>query len=232
MFPTLPSCLEFPHHPCYHRAVVKINEIYASIQGESTYAGLPCVFVRTTGCNLRCRWCDTAHAFYEGSEWTVPQAIDKVRSFRIPLVELTGGEPLIQPEIFPLATALLDSGYRVLIETGGSLPVEGIDPRAVIIMDIKCPGSGMAHAMRWENLDRLKPTDEVKFVIADDEDYRYAADVVRRHALDSKCAILFSPVFGEIEPRRLAEWILADGLSVRLHLQQHKFIWEPTARGV
>src|SRR3990172_8410829 len=152
------SRLEFPYSTCYDRAVMKINEIYASIQGESTFTGLPCVFVRTTGCNLRCRWCDTTHAFYEGTEQTAPEVIEKVRSFGIPLVEITGGEPLIQPEVFSLTTTLLDAGYRVLIETGGSLPIEGIDPRAVVIMDIKCPGSGMDRSMRWENLDRLRPS--------------------------------------------------------------------------
>jgi 7-carboxy-7-deazaguanine synthase len=211
---------------------VKINEIYASIQGESTYAGLPCVFIRTTGCNLRCWWCDTSYAFYEGTEWALPDLLAKVRSFGVPLVELTGGEPLIQPEIIPLTASLLDSGFRVLIETGGSLPIDGLDPRAVVIMDIKCPGSGMDHTMCWANLEHLKSVDEVKFVIRDRADYLYAADIVRRHALDRRCALLFSPVFGELEPRRMAEWILADGLPVRLQLQQHKIIWEPTARGV
>lgn len=209
-----------------------VNEIYQSIQGESTYAGRPCVFVRTTGCNLRCRWCDTEHAFEAGTEKPLDAILDEVRGFECPLIEVTGGEPLLQPESFSLIRALLDEGYLVLVETSGAIAIDQVDPRAVIILDIKCPGSGMSATMRWENLSRLKEKDEVKFVIADETDYHWAKAVLREYPSLREKIIHFSPVFGEMEPRQLAEWILKDRLPVRLQIQLHKQIWDPTMKGV
>lgn len=211
---------------------MKINEIYKSIQGESTYAGRPCVFIRTTGCNLRCEWCDTPHAFEEGREMTVDTILAQVGSYSCRLVELTGGEPLLQKEAPVLVTKLLDGGYTVLIETSGSLDIRPMDPRSVIVMDIKCPGSGMAGAMRWDNIPSLKPSDQVKFVIKDRTDYDWAIEVLERYPLLNQRVVLFSPVFGTMDPRLLAEWILEDGLPVHLQLQLHKYIWHPEARGV
>ncbi len=211
---------------------MKINEIYSSIQGESTYAGRSCIFIRTTGCNLRCRWCDTPYAFHEGREMDLDAIMAEVEKYSCRLVELTGGEPLLQKEAPELVSRLLDRGYAVLIETGGSLDIRGLDPRAVIVMDVKCPGSGMTEAMKWENLNWLKPTDEVKFVIKDRADYEWAVGILDRYEILRRRTILFSPVFSEMDPRRLAEWILEDGLGVRLQLQLHKYIWDPLARGV
>lgn len=211
---------------------MKINEIYKSIQGESTYAGLPCVFVRTTGCNLRCVYCDTAYAFYEGEEMTLPQILKKVDLFRIPLVELTGGEPLLQKETPDLVKQLLDKKYTVLVETGGSLDISKLDPRAIRVMDLKCPSSGEMESMNWDNLQYLKPQDEVKFVIGDERDFYWSANVVKEHRLQKKCPVLFSCVFEKLEPQKLAEWILKENLQVRLQLQLHKFVWEPATRGV
>jgi len=211
---------------------MKINEIFKSIQGESTYAGQPCVFIRTTGCNLRCQWCDTAHAFYEGTEMDLDAILQQVQDYRCDLIELTGGEPLLQKETPALIQRLLDQGYRVLIETGGSLDIGVLDPRTVVIMDLKCPGSGMTDEMRWENLDLLKPADEIKFVIGDRTDYLWAKGVVERHALTDRHPVLFAPVFGTMEPRQLAAWILEDGLKMQLQLQLHKYIWDPEKRGV
>ena len=209
-----------------------VNEIYQSIQGESTYAGRPCVFVRTTGCNLRCRWCDTEHAFEAGDEKPLDAILDEVRGFECPLVEVTGGEPLLQIESFSLIRALLDEGYLVLVETSGAIAIDQVDPRAVIILDVKCPGSGMSATMRWENLNRLKEKDEVKFVIADETDYHWAKTVLQEYPSLREKIIHFSPVFGEMEPRQLAEWILRDRLPVRLQMQIHKQIWDPTMKGV
>jgi 7-carboxy-7-deazaguanine synthase len=211
---------------------MRINEIFKSIQGESTHAGRPCVFVRTTGCNLRCVWCDTAYAFHEGVEMTVEEIQRKVEEHRCRLVEITGGEPLLQPEVYPLMTRLLDAGHELLVETGGSLPIERVDPRASIIMDIKCPGSGMAHAIRWENIERLRPKDEIKFVIADRDDYLFAKEACEARGLARRCPVLFSPVFESLPARSLAEWILQDALPVRFQIQIHKYIWDPAMRGV
>lgn len=211
---------------------MKINEIFKSIQGESTYAGLPCVFVRTTFCNLRCGWCDTTYAFYEGVDRSVESVLEEVRRHGCRLVEVTGGEPLLQEEVYVLITALLDEGYTVLIETSGSIPIDRVDPRAVVIMDIKCPGSNMSHAVHWENLDRLKKGDEIKFVIADRADYDWAKEVLSKYPRLLDHPILFSPVFNQIDPRQLAEWILEEKLPVRFQLQLHKYIWDPEMRGV
>jgi len=211
---------------------MKINEIYRSIQGESTHMGRPCIFIRTTGCDLRCSWCDTAYAFYEGQEMTIDQIIQEVEKLGGSLVEITGGEPSLQEEFFPLTTKLLDQGYEVLIETSGAHPIESIDQRAKIILDMKCPGSGMTENIRWENLSHLKKTDEVKFVIFDREDFYWASSVVSQQALSAKCTILFSPVFEKLNPQDLAEWILKEDLPVRFQLQLHKYIWHPEKRGV
>ncbi len=211
---------------------MKIHEIYQSIQGESSYAGQACVFIRTTGCNLRCRWCDTTHAFYEGEELSLETILQKVRAFGCPCVELTGGEPLLQAESLPLISALVEEGYRVLIETGGSLPIKRIDPRAVIILDIKCPGSGMTDTILWENLQDLKDTDEVKFVIANQADFDWAKRKLNEHPSLHNKIVHFSPVFGEMDPKQLAASILKERLPVRLQMQIHKYIWDASATGV
>jgi 7-carboxy-7-deazaguanine synthase len=214
-----------------------VHEIYRSIQGESTFAGLPCSFVRLTACHLRCRWCDTPHAFYEGHPMHRAQVVQEVCRLGCKLVEITGGEPLLQPEVLPLMSELADQGHTVLLETSGSLDVSLVDRRVHIIMDIKCPGSGEAAANRWENLNVLKPWyDEVKFVVLNRTDFDWSVEIVRRHALHERFPVLVSPVFGNqgprLEPRVLAEWILETGMPLRLQLQLHKYIWSPTARGV
>jgi 7-carboxy-7-deazaguanine synthase len=228
-----------------------ITEIFRSIQGESTYAGLPCVFVRLTGCNLRCRWCDTAYAFYGGTRMAVEEVLAKVdelaaaakpaeRGTAIRLVEITGGEPLLQPDVYPFAERLLAAGYTVLVETSGERFV-GRLPRAVVkIVDVKCPDSGQAGSFDPANLDALDGKDEIKFVIASRRDYEFAREFTRARGLPERVRqVLFSPVMPDpegtwagLEPRELAEWILADGLDVRLGLQLHKFIWDPRTRGV
>jgi len=204
-----------------------INEIFHSIQGESTHAGLPCVFVRLTGCNLRCAWCDTAYAFHEGVVMTLDQILANVQSYNCPLVEITGGEPLLQPSVLPLMTRLCDAGQTVLLETSGSLDIAPVDPRVIRIMDWKCPSSGESDKNRQANLRHLTAKDEVKFVIADRADYDWA----KRH-LPPCGHVLFSPVWEKLPLRTLAEWILADRLPVRLQTQWHKHIWGPDARGV
>ena len=212
--------------------MLKLNEIFYSIQGEGTRAGLPCVFVRLTYCNLRCTYCDTEYSFYEGTDWEISQVIDKVRDYNCNLVEITGGEPLIQAEVHPLMTQLCDLGYTVMIETGGSLDISPIDPRVTIIMDLKTPSSKMAKKNRYENIPLLKSTDEVKFVIGSREDYEWSKEQLEIYNLPNRCNVLFSPVFGKIEPIEIAQWILHDNLSVRFQLQLHKFIWEPDTKGV
>ena len=211
---------------------LRVNEIFYSIQGESTYAGRPCVFVRLTGCNLRCRWCDTVYAFHEGEPRSVEQALEQVRSYKCPLVEITGGEPLMQEEVYPLISRLLLEGYEVLIETGGSLSVDRLDPRVVRILDLKAPGSEMDPHNNLENLRYLDRKDQIKFVVADRRDYEWAKQVMAEHTLAEKVQVLFSPVFGELHPGELAEWLLADRLDARLQIQLHKYLWEPSRRGV
>jgi len=219
---------------------MQVTEIFRSIQGESTYAGLPCIFVRLTGCNLRCVWCDTAYAFYGGAKMTVEQVIAEVRKLSerdgqrvVELVELTGGEPLLQKESYSLIDRLLEDRYRVLVETSGERFVGDLPPAAVRIVDVKCPGSGEGGTFYLENLGVLSSRDQLKFVLADRRDYEWARDFLREYGLQQKVeAIIFSPVFGSLEPRPLAEWILEDGLPVRLGLQLHKFIWDPQAQGV
>ncbi len=213
--------------------MLTVNEIFHSIQGESSYAGLPCVFVRLTACDLRCAWCDTAYAFTEGRKREVDDVLAEVASYGCRLVEVTGGEPLLQDDVYPLMQGLLDAGHEVLLETGGHVSLERVPPRVVRIMDVKCPGSGEAGRTDWDNLARLGPRDEVKFVIADRRDYEYASDVVARHGLAPRVAnVLFSPVHGRMSPAELAAWVLADRLPVRLQLQVHKVIWGPDTRGV
>jgi len=211
---------------------MRITEIFFSIQGESTYAGRPCVFVRLTGCPLRCAWCDTTYAFDGGTERSLESVLNEVEQYGCRLVEITGGEPLTQSEASPLITALADRGHTVLLETSGALDLTPVDPRTVVIMDLKCPGSGMVDRNRWANLSLLKPMDEIKFVVKDRTDYDWAITIVREHGLTARHTVLFSPVFGEMDPQALAEWILADRLPVRFQLQLHKHVWDPVTRGV
>ena len=213
--------------------MLTVNEIFHSIQGESTFAGEPCVFVRLTACDLRCSWCDTPYAFYEGQKMSIDEVMARVEGFDCSLVEVTGGEPLLQADVYPLMRRLLDSGKTVLIETGGHRSIEHVPEGVVRIMDVKCPGSGESEKMNWDNLSRLTEADQVKFVIKDRSDYEFARDIVEREALGSRVgAVLFSPVHGVLDPRSLAEWILHDRLAVRLQLQAHKYIWSPETRGV
>ncbi|CAE6708017.1 MAG: 7-carboxy-7-deazaguanine synthase QueE [Nitrospira sp.] len=212
--------------------MLNVTEIFHSIQGESTHAGRPCVFIRLTGCPLRCTWCDTAYAFYGGRDLTEDDVIARVRAFGCPLVEVTGGEPLSQPDAFPLLTRLCDEGFEVLLETSGALDTAGVDRRVHVVLDVKCPGSGMAERMHWPNLQRLASHDEVKFVIKDRGDYEWAREVIRSRDLAARCTVLVSPVFGETDARQLAEWVLADRLPVRFQLQLHKHVWAPDMRGV
>jgi 7-carboxy-7-deazaguanine synthase len=213
--------------------MLTVFEIYPSIQGESTHAGRPCVFVRLAACDLRCAWCDTPYAFTGGQKMDVDDVLARVAAAGVPLVELTGGEPLLQKEAVPLMARLLAAGHEVLLETGGHLSVADVPAPVVRIVDVKCPGSGEAAKMHWPNLDLLQRHDEVKFVIRDRADYEYARDVVATHGLtDRVAAVLFSPVHGVQDPQALAAWILEDRLAVRLQLQLHKFIWSPETRGV
>ncbi|MGH7550591.1 MAG: radical SAM protein [Gemmatimonadota bacterium] len=211
---------------------LKVNEIFHSIQGESSHAGRPCVFVRLTYCNLRCSFCDTEYAFFEGRERPLEEILAEVASYDCRLVEVTGGEPLIQKETTLLLERLLENGHEVLLETSGAWPVESVPDGVEIIMDLKTPGSGMVSKNRWENLRHLDGEDEIKFVICDRADYEWARGVVGEHDLTARHTVLFSPSFGQLAADDLAEWILADRLPVRLQLQMHKFIWSPTARGV
>ncbi len=210
-----------------------INEIYFSVQGESTWAGRPCVFVRLTFCDLRCTYCDTEYAFYEGKRQTLGEIVDGVVGYECPLVEITGGEPLLQKNVLPLMTLLADAGRTILLETSGAHDISAVDPRVHRIMDLKTPGSGEVERNLFSNVEHLTERDEVKFVIGSREDYEWSSAQVREHRLAKRCrAVLFSPIFGRIDPREIVEWILADNLPVRFQLQMHKFIWAPTQRGV
>lgn len=210
-----------------------IHEIYLSVQGESTFAGLPCVFVRTSVCDSRCKWCDTPHAFTQGSRMSRAAVLAKALNFGCPLVEITGGEPLLQPDIPPLMTELCDAGKTVLLETSGAHDVGAVDRRVHVIMDLKCPDSGESHRNRWANLEVLKPTDQIKFVIASRGDWDWAASTIRAHKLDERFTCLVSCVFSSVKPVELVGWLLESGLHrVRMQLQMHKYIWDPLARGV
>ncbi len=213
--------------------MVTINEIFYSVQGESTYAGRPCVFVRLTACDLRCSWCDTPYAFYEGHKRQLDDVLAEVERFDCPLVEVTGGEPLLQEDVYPLMQGLLERGKTVLLETGGHRSTARIPEPVVTVLDIKCPGSGEAEHTDWNNLERLRPHDELKFVIKDRGDYEYASGVIARHQLERRAAAIhMSPVHGVLDPKTLSEWVLADRLPVRVQLQLHKYIWDPQTRGV
>jgi 7-carboxy-7-deazaguanine synthase len=210
-----------------------VHEIYASIQGESTFAGLPCTFVRTTGCNLRCVWCDTPQAFQGGTRMSRRAVLEAALAKGTPLVELTGGEPLIQPAVFPLLGELCDAGKTVLVETSGEADVSRVDPRVHKIMDLKAPGSGESQRNRWSNLEHVRATDEIKFVLADRADYEWMRDVIRERTLLSRTPnLLASTVFGKLAPRDLVAWVLEDALPVRVQLQLHKYVWSPDATGV
>jgi 7-carboxy-7-deazaguanine synthase len=213
--------------------LVTINEIFYSVQGESTYAGRPCVFVRLTACNLRCRWCDTPYAFTGGRRMSIDEILADVGRHGCRLVEITGGEPLLQPEVHALMQRLLDDGYDVLLETGGHMPLDDVPEDVIAIVDVKCPASGEAGAMHWPNLDELSPQDEVKFVIEDRADFDYAVEVVARYRLgDRVAAVLLSPVHGVLPPADLVRWMLEARVPARLQLQAHKYIWSPETRGV
>ena len=212
--------------------MLEVTEIYKSIQGESTYMGRPCVFVRLTGCNLRCVWCDTTHAFYDGKNLSIEQIIDQVKSYSTNLVEITGGEPLLQKEVFPLMESLLKNKFQVMLETSGSLPIKSVPAEVIKILDLKCPGSGEENKNLWENLNYLGSTDEIKFVIADRVDYEWSKKVLQDYELDKKNPVLFSPVFGKLKLKDLTEWILEDNLPVLLHTQLHKHIWDQKTIGV
>jgi len=224
---------------------LKVNEIYLSVQGESSHAGLPCIFVRLTACDLRCNYCDTPYAFFEGKSMDLDDIIGKVEQLNCKLVEVTGGEPLLQKNVLPLMTALCDRGFTVLLETSGAHDIAPVDPRVVKIMDLKTPGSGECAKNRWDNIAHLLPGDEVKFVIGSREDYEWARDEVEKHGLQRKVkTILFSPVFRHagmkgqtaghpgLDPKLLVDWMLADKVPARFQLQLHKFIWPPDQRGV
>lgn len=211
---------------------MKVNEIFKSIQGESTYAGLPCTFVRLTGCNLRCSYCDTTYAYEEGEELTTEEVLARIQTLDCSLIEVTGGEPLLQKDVYALITKLLERGCQVLLETNGSLDISHVDPRAIRIMDIKCPDSGMSGRMDWKNLERLKENDEVKFVLSSRDDYQWAKAIVSQYDLGKKVVVLLSPAFERLEARTLAKWILHDVLPVHLQLQLQKYIWPPGTRGV
>ena len=213
--------------------MLTVNEIFYSIQGESTRAGRPCVFVRLTSCDLRCTWCDTPYAFHEGRKLSVDEVVAAVDEHECPLVEITGGEPLLQEDVYALMDRLMARGRTVMIETGGHHPIHRVPAEVVKIVDIKCPGSGESDRNDWTNLDRLAPHDEVKFVLNDRADYEFARDIIRRTGLASRCgAVLLSPVHGVLDAQTLSEWILADHLPVRFQLQLHKYIWSATTRGV
>ncbi len=217
---------------CRMKPMLRINEIFHSIQGESTRAGEPCVFVRLTGCNLRCVWCDTEYAFHQGCDMSVDDVLERVLSYGCRLVEITGGEPLLQADVIPLMEQLVQRDHVVLLETGGSLPIDGV-PRGVRrIIDVKCPGSGEADRNRWEHLGHLREGDELKFVLADRKDYDWAVRQIEQRKLAGRCPLLFSPVHGKLDAGQMADWVLEDRLPVRVQLQLHKFLWPGVQRGV
>ena len=213
--------------------MLTVNEIFYSIQGESSFTGRPCVFVRLTACDLRCRWCDTPYAFTEGAPASLDEVVARVESYGCPLVEITGGEPLLQTDVYPLMRRLIDAGKTVLLETGGHMDISRVPDAVVKVVDVKCPGSGEVERNDWANLDRLANHDEVKFVIQDRTDYEFARDVVHRYRLERRCAgALFSPVHGVLDPAELSAWVLRDRVPARVQVQLHKYLWGADARGV
>lgn len=217
---------------CYNGTMLKVTEIFASVQGETSHSGYPFAFVRLTGCNLRCRYCDTTYAYDAGEEFPLDEVVSRVIAFGLTRACVTGGEPLLQEEASTLVAMLLDRGQEVLVETNGTLSLSGLDPRAVKIMDVKCPSSGEARKMLWDNFRHLTERDEVKFVISSEEDYRYAKEVTARYRRERKWDVLLSPAFGLLAPERLAGWMIGDGLDARFQLQLHKIVWGPDRRGV
>ena len=212
--------------------MLKVNEIYLSVQGESSYTGLPCVFIRLTGCNLRCIWCDTAYAFYEGKSMSIDEIVGKVKNFGVKLIEITGGEPLMQENIYPLMNGLIEKGFQVLLETGGSLSLEKVPRDIIKIMDIKCPGSGEHKNNNLDNLKFLETKDEVKFVILNRHDYEWSRDLIHKYKIHEIAHILISPVYDKLELKEIVKWILEDKLPVRLQTQLHKAIWDENTIGV
>ena len=212
--------------------MIKINEIYLSVQGESTHTGLPCIFIRLTGCNLRCSWCDTAYAFHEGKNMSIDEILQKVENFGIHLVEITGGEPLMQDNVYTLMRRLIEKGYKVMLETGGSISLERVPKDVIKIMDLKCPGSGEQEKNNLDNLKLLAPHDEVKFVILDRKDYEWSRDIIKKFKINETAHILLSPVFDKLELKEMVKWILEDRLPVRLQTQLHKIIWDKNTIGV
>ncbi len=211
---------------------LKINEIYHSIQGESSYSGLPCVFVRLTYCNLRCSYCDTEYAFYEGKDMSIKQIIKKINSYKCNLVEITGGEPLLQKNCINLINELEKNNKKVLIETGGSLSIQNISKKTHIILDLKCPSSNMENKNLWENLDYIKKTDEIKFVVGNKVDYEWTKNIIKKYDLENKCHLLISPVYDKIDNEKIINWILKDNLKIRFQIQLHKEIWDKDKKGV
>jgi 7-carboxy-7-deazaguanine synthase len=211
---------------------LKINEIYKSIQGESTHMGRPCIFVRLTYCNLRCTYCDTEYAFYEGEDQSIDAILDEIKSMKCNLVEITGGEPLFQPECIELLHRLVDENYEVMLETGGSLSISDVPTSVIKIVDFKCPSSGMMKKNLWSIVNDIQSHDEIKFVIGNRKDFDWACECINEYLLNEKCTILFSPVFGEIEPKVIVDWIVKENTPVRFQIQSHKYIWVPEKKGV
>ena len=211
---------------------LKINEIYYSVQGESTHAGRPCIFIRLTYCNLRCTYCDTEYAFYEGKDMEISEIMNEIQQWDCNLVEVTGGEPLFQEECIDLLNDLVNSSYEIMLETGGSLSISDVPKEVIKIVDFKCPTSGMVKKNLWSIVDHFQPHDEVKFVIGNREDFDWAKNRIEEYSLDKICTLLFSPTFGEIDPQQIVEWILAENLPVRIQMQMHKMIWSPEEKGV
>ena len=211
---------------------LKINEIYYSIQGESSYTGLPCIFIRLTYCNLRCTYCDSEYTFHDGNNMSINDILETIKQYSCKLVEVTGGEPLVQKECITLLKKLVDLDYEVLLETSGSLTIKDVPKQVINIIDFKCPSSGMKKKNHWDNINYLKPNDEVKFIIEDREDYEWAKMKIRQYNLNKKSKILMSPSYNKIEEKEIAEWILRDNLNVKFQIQLHKIIWKDTDRGV
>ena len=215
-----------------NNTILKVNEIFKSIQGESTYSGLPCIFIRLTYCNLRCTYCDTEYAFHDGKDMSIGEILDHIKPMKTKLVEVTGGEPMLQDNTIPLMRELLEKNYTVLLETSGAISLKDVPSEVKKIVDFKCPSSAMSDRNLWSIIDELNDKDEVKFVIGDQQDYQWTKSKINEYNLNQKWTVLLSPVFGKISLEKLAEWILEDNLDVRLQLQMHKYIWAPDKQGV